>query len=284
MIKYTLMCLGSLVTRLLPLRAAYAVAKILGGIAYWLFGDVRRIAESNFSVIFGGRLEDQEMKRLGKRLFIHLALNTVDLLRFPFVPCPEGFVRVKGEKLLRELYGAQKGVVLVSPHLGNWEMGGMALVKSGLPIHVVAEPISPRRSLFSKDKIGNLYRRYREKLGMKTIALEGSGMKELKVLKRGGILALVADRDISGTGVEVDFFGMRVKVPRGPAALAVRTGAPIVLGVCVRGQDDRLCAILEQVKYDSQNVHEITQLLVEKMEQYIRSYPDQWFVLQPPWS
>lgn len=284
MIKYTFMLVGSFIVRFLPLRLAYAVAKTFGWIAYRLFGNLRRVAGDNLSVIFSEGLTDSKKNKLIKNLFVHMALNAVDFLRFPYATYPKPLIEIEGNELLQELYREGKGVILVSPHLGNWEVGGMILAQFGFSVNVVTESIRPKKSWFKKDRIANLYRRYREKVGMKTIPLEESGIREFKALKRGEMLVLVADRDISGSGIEVEFFGMRGRIPKGPAVLALRSGAPIVFGICVRRPDGRLHALLEPVDYDSENVYDITKLLVKKMEKYIRQYPDQWFVFQPPWG
>lgn len=284
MIKYALMLLGSVLVRFLPLKFAYLFARIVARICYWLFRDMRRIVERNLSIVFSGELRDVEKQRLAKSLFAHVALNTVDFLRFPYLTYPKQLVEIEGLDLFVDLYRKGKGVILASPHLGNWEVGGMLLAEFGFPVNVVTESIRPEKTRFKEDRVANLYRKLREAVGMKTIPLERSGIREFRALRKGEILVLVADRDISGSGVEAEFFGMKSRVPKGPAVLALRTRAPIVTGICVRRSDDHLHAVLEPLKYDSEDVNELTELLVKKMEHYIRRYPDQWFVFQPPWS
>jgi KDO2-lipid IV(A) lauroyltransferase len=284
MIKYVLMLLGSALVRFVPVGFAYQSARVMGRIAYWLFRDKRRIADENLRVIFPGELDATERRRLVKSLFAHMALNTADFLRFPHSAYPGRRLEIEGIDLFVDLYRKGGGVILVSPHVGNWEVGGMLLAEFGFPVNVVTESIRPRKTRFKGDRTANLYRRRREAVGMKTIPLERSGIREFRALKRGEILALVADRDISGSGEDVEFFNMKSRVPKGPAVLALRTGAPIFVGVCVRSSHNRLHGIFEPVRYDSEDVHELTQLLVKKMEHFIKQYPDQWFVFQPPWS
>jgi len=284
MIKYTLMLLGSALVRFLPVEFAYLSARVIGRIAYWLFRGKRRIADENLRIIFSGELGTAGRRRLVKSLFTHMALNTADFLRFPYSTYLKGRLKTQGIDLFIDSYRKGRGVVLVSPHVGNWEVGGMLLAGFGFPVNVVTESIRPQKTRFKEDRIANLYRRRREAVGMKTIPLERSGIREFRALKRGEILALVADRHISGSGEDVEFFGMKSRVPKGPAALALRTRAPIFVGVCVRSSQNQLCGIFEPVRYDGENIHELTELLVRKMEYYIRRYPDQWFVFQPPWS
>ncbi len=283
MVKYTLMLVGSFAARFLPLDVAYVVARILGWFAYRFFADVKRVARGNLRVICGPEMTDDERERLVRRLFAHMALNAVDFLRFPYRTYPDRLVDVEGIELLKSLYARGEGIVFVSPHLGNWEVGGMLLARYGFATNVVTESIRPQKTRFEENRIADLYRRYREDVGMKAIPLEQSGIKGLRALKNGEILVLLADRDISGSGVEVHFFGRKSRVPKGPALLSLRTGAPIVLGTCVRRPDGGLKAGLELVESDSEDPIEVTKTVVSKMESLIRRYPDQWFVFQPPW-
>lgn len=283
MIKYTLILLGSFVARFLPLGLAYAIARVSGRMAYWLFEDQRKIAEANLDVVFPEGLEKPEKERLLKNLFGHIALNTVDLLRLPYSPFPRKLAKIEGVDRLAELYRDGKGVILVSPHLGNFEVGGILLTEAGFTVNVVTESIASEKTRFKKDRIANLYRKYRESTGVKTIPLENSSVAGLRSLKRGEMLVLLSDRDIVGSGVEVEFFSMKAWIPRGPALLAVRTGAPVVFAVCVRYPKGRLRAFVEPLEHKSDDVEEIAQLMVRTMERYIRQYPDQWFVFQPPW-
>jgi KDO2-lipid IV(A) lauroyltransferase len=277
------MLAGSFAARFLPLGLAYLLARALGWCAYWFFRDVRNVARGNLCTILGPEATDEERERLVKSLFAHMALNAVDFLRFPHYRYPDRLVTLEGLGLLEDLYAKGKGIVFVSPHLGNWEVGGMLLVHHGFRTSVVTESIKPRKTRFKENRIADLYRRYREDVGMNAIPLEQSGVKGLRALKRGEILVLLADRDISGSGVEVPFFGKKSRVPKGPAVLALRTGAPIVLGTCVRRGDGGLKGVVQVVEKDSEDPIEVTKLIVQKMELLIRQYPDQWFVFQPPW-
>lgn len=284
MIKYVLILLGSFVARFLPLRLAYALAETSGRVAYRLFRGRREIVEANLDAVFPEGLKKSKKEELLKNLFVHIAMNTVDLLRLPYARFPRERLTVEGLDRLTELYRDRKGVILVSPHLGNLEIGGMLLAQAGFTVNVVAESIVSPKTRFRKDRIAKLYRKYRESVGMKTIPLERSSVAGFRSLKRGEMLVLLSDRDITGSGVEVEFFGMKSWVPKGPALLAVRTGAPIVFGICVRCPKGRLKAFVEPLEYRRDDVEGITRLIVKRMEELIRQYPEQWFVFQPPWS
>lgn len=278
MIKYLLMTLGSFLLKFIPLKVAYKLASISVSPVMHFSKDYVNKAERNFEMITG-----RKDKNLVRKLFLNLALNTVDLLRFPYLKFKDidGLLRINGMERLGEIYEKKRGIIFISLHLGNWEIGGFLLAHFGFSPYVVVEPIQPRKTLFRKDLIANLYRKYREKVGMHQIPLDKIGIGEYKLLRKGKTLVLLGDRDITGTGIEVEFFKKKVKLPRGPAILALRTNAAIVLGICVRVENYRFFVRIEPIDYSpSESVYEITSKIAQRMEFYIRKYPEQWFVFQ----
>ncbi len=111
----------------------------------------------------------------------------------------------------------------------------------------------------------------------------------LSALGKNGILALVGDRDFFGNGLDLPFFGKTVKIPRGPAAFSLRTGAPIVPGFLVREKDGSYRFVLEQPIYPPEGlpreeaVNRMTRECAEVMSRYIRIYPTQWYLFQEFW-
>ena len=120
---------------------------------------------------------------------------------------------------------AGSGVILALPHSGNWEVAGIWLIKQGYPFTTVAERLKPE-SLFDQ------FVAYREGLGMRVLPLTGGERPPTAVLterlRAGEVVCLLADRDLSRRGVDVDFFGERTRMPAGPALLAATTGAALL--------------------------------------------------------
>ena len=115
---------------------------------------------------------------------------------------------------------AGKGAILAIPHLGGWEVGGAWFVRRGFPLTVVVEPVEP-------PELFDWFVRLRETFGFKVIPLgPRAGMAVVRALRANQVVALLADRDIGGGGVDVEFFGETTKLPSGPATLARRMGAP----------------------------------------------------------
>ena len=177
------------------------------------------------------------------------------------------------------------GIVLALPHLGNWEAAGAKAEQIGIPVLAVAETLpNPRLVDWFID--------VRRQLGIEVVLI-GQGRKVteqlLKRLKSGGTIALMSDRDLSGRGVEVDFFGERTTVPTGPVALADRTGATLLPVGCYfnerRGHTFVVRPPLELASEGTRGdrVAKGAQRLADVLEEIIREAPDQWHLFQPNW-
>ncbi|MGA8994046.1 MAG: phosphatidylinositol mannoside acyltransferase [Nocardioidaceae bacterium] len=149
-----------------------------------------------------------------------------ELFRLPSWPLPDlvARTRTEAEHHLRDAYAAGGGAVVALPHMANWDWAGAWACATGMPLATVAERLRPER----------LYDRfvaYRATLGMRILPLTGGAPSLPRLeewVRSGGLVCLLADRDLSRTGVEVELCGARARVPRGPAVLALRTGAPLV--------------------------------------------------------
>jgi KDO2-lipid IV(A) lauroyltransferase len=175
----------------------------------------------------------------------------------------------------------QKGLVLVTAHLGNYELAGSYLASYRLPVHAVVEDIPGHTSS---------YERIRRSFGMGTVSYADiQGM--IRILRSGGILVMLADRDLSSNGVTVDFGKGKRKVPVGPAMLALRTGARLQTGYLVleRQAGKYRCVInpcfeVEREGSLKRRIEITTRGITERLVAAIRAYPDQWFVFQDEWN
>jgi lauroyl/myristoyl acyltransferase len=290
MLKYTLMLLGSRLVRVLPLWFAYRVASCFAEAAVLAIPSRRRVLLENYGVVTASH-DRKYLRKLVSSAYRHIALNTVDFLQFPFLS-PDRIRSMARTAGLHHLDGAMakgKGVILVGCHLGHWEFGGAVLASLGYPIVVIVESIAPARRLFKGEKIASLFREFREKTGMAVIPMEKGMMPAVRALKSGKILTFLADRDITGSGTEVTFFGRRCRLPRGPAFFSLRMGAPIVLGHATRERDGLYLATISDsmeghgLSCDESGIQELTQRIAKGLEKMISSYPDQWFVFEPFW-
>ena len=178
---------------------------------------------------------------------------------------------------------AGKGVILALPHLGGWDFGGAWLASLGYRVVAVVEAVEP-------PELFRWFASLRRSLGLEVVPLDrGAGPTTLRRLKENVVLALVCDRDIGGTGVEVEFFGERTTLPGGPATLALRSGAALLpSAVYFRGNGGHHAVMetpVDTTRTGSlrDDVARVTQELARRVETLIRRAPDQWHLLQPNW-
>jgi KDO2-lipid IV(A) lauroyltransferase len=190
-------------------------------------------------------------------------------------------VAVTNEHLLMEAIAAKTGVIVALPHAGNWDHAGAYFCAKGVPLVTVAERLKPEK-LFLK------FLSYRESMGMEVLPLDGRVLETLADRLRGGALvALVADRDLSRSGIEVDFFGAPARMPAGPALLAIRTNAPLITAF-VSYTDTGVHIDFKNVALPSagserEMVQEIVQMTARHFEDGIARRPEDWHMLQRIW-
>jgi KDO2-lipid IV(A) lauroyltransferase len=190
--------------------------------------------------------------------------------------------RIDGRDHVDKALAGGKGVVVGTPHLGNWDLGAAWFAAQGYQPTTVVEPIEPP-ALFE------WFCAYRRELGMGIVPLgPEAGTTLLKKLREGLMVGLVCDRDLTRTGVEVEFFGERTTFPGGPATLALRAGAPLMAGANFFAGDGHHCIMRPPLDTTRQgtikeDIARITQALAAEFEVLIRMAPDQWHLLQPNW-
>lgn len=191
-------------------------------------------------------------------------------------------VSVTNEHLLMEAIAAKTGVIVALPHAGNWDHAGAYFCAKGVPLVTVAERLKPEK-LFLK------FLSYRESMGMEVLPLDGRVLDTLADrLRDGALVALVADRDLSRSGIEVDFFGAPARMPAGPALLAIRTQAPLITafvsytdaGVHI----DFKSVMLPSSESEREMVQEIVQMTAVHFEDGISQQPQDWHMLQRIWT
>jgi KDO2-lipid IV(A) lauroyltransferase len=190
-------------------------------------------------------------------------------------------VTVTREELLLDGIKSGRGVIVALPHAGNWDHAGAYFCLKGIHLVTVAERLKPER-LF------NEFLRYRQAMGMEVLPLDSSSMVTLSQrLREGHLIALVADRDLSKSGIDVEFFGGPARMPAGPAVLALKTEA-ILLTAFVNYTSKGIHITFDEIAIpDSGSQEEKVSTLVQKsaknFEDGIRKYPQDWHMLQRIW-
>lgn len=283
MCNYILYRIGEYIALHLPLRFSYALSILISDIKCLFTPQDRKAVLGNLRAIFPEK-NDTELCRVRKRIYRNFAKYLVDFFRFDTLTLAyiKKNIRIENIHNFNEALAKKKGVIALTAHLGNWELGGVVISLLGYHFSVVA--------LAHKDPlVDKFFNTKRESKGLKVIALGKAVKKSLDVLKSNKMLALVGDRDFTEKGVIVDFFGKPTIFPKGPAALALKTGASIVPGFMLRNDDDSFTLRIEKPlaveTSGSREEDERRIIAIYKgiFEDYIRHYPDQWYMFRRFW-
>lgn len=271
--------------RLMPRPVAARAALGLGRAAALVAPERRAQVERNLRRI-DPTLTPRQVARLVRTTFESYARYYEESFRLPGTS-PEaldaGFTH-EGYEHLDAAIRAGRGAIMAMPHLGGWEWSGFWLTQvKGIPVTVVVEELEPP-ALFE------WFVELRRSFGFEVVALgPAAGVATTRALKANHVLALLCDRDLTGTGPEVEFFGERTTLPGGPATLALRSGAPLLpTAIYFDGPRNRHGVVLPPIDTTRQgklrdDVQRVTQDLAHALEALIRRAPEQWHLLQPNW-
>ncbi|MBI4494801.1 MAG: hypothetical protein HY690_18650 [Chloroflexi bacterium] len=276
-------CLVAFVFRAIPPGLAYPVCDLIGDLASVVARGARRAVEANLRHVLGARQPPD--RRLVRQVFRNGARNYYDTFRIPALsgPALERLVQAEGWEHLEAARAGGRGAILVGAHLSSVSLAGQIVARRGYPLVAVVEPIQPRW-LFE------LLARLRAGHGARLLPLGLKAMAELvAALRRNEVVGLIADRDIGRTGLLVPFFDAPASMPSGPAALALRTGAPILVAVALRKPDGTFWGVIEpplalaRTGDLRRDIERATCQIARRFEYYIRHDPAQWTVFQPVW-
>jgi KDO2-lipid IV(A) lauroyltransferase len=275
--------------RALPQPVASAVFRAGADRAFRAGGRGTARLAGNLRRVVGPDLPPAEFDALVRRGLRSYARYWLEAFRLPSLSREQilrGF-RLAGAELLAADVAAGRGAVVALPHAGNWDAAGAWVAATGWPLVTVAERLKPE----------GVYRRFvafREALGMEILPLTGGERPPFDVLAErigdGYVVPLLADRDLSARGVEVQFFGGRTRMPPGPALLALRTGAPLYTAD-MWFEPDAACAALRGPLPvpgpDSGSLNEraraLTQQVADSLAAGIARHPQDWHMLQRLW-
>ncbi|MGD0335810.1 MAG: lysophospholipid acyltransferase family protein [Candidatus Omnitrophota bacterium] len=284
MLDYYLYRIGQFLALHIPLKWGYRIAVFCSDIRSLLTFRDRRYATENMRVIFPNKTE-KEIRELQINMFRNFAKYLVDFFRFQEIDKKwiEKNVQLENTHYIDEAFKKGKGIVILTAHIGNWELGGITIALLGYPFWVVALPHKYK-------KVNSFFNAQRESKGVKVIPLAKAVRESLAVFKKNESVALVGDRDFTEDGAILPFFGKPTVFPEGPAAFSLRTGAPIVAGFMLRNKDDSFTLRMEPpiVVTPSGNRRndtvEIMKTYLKIFERYITEYPDQWFMFRRFWK
>lgn len=278
--------LGWAVVKRAPERTAGKVFDWIADRAWRQDGKRIRQLERNLCRIKGRTEVDAEIRELSRKVMRSYLRYWLETFRLPVMSRDRivGGMKITGDKELFAILDSGRGVVMALPHMGNYDQAGAWLVHCGYPPSTVAERLKP-------EKLFERFVAYRESLGFEILPLTGGASSFgtlARRLRQGRAVCLVADRDLSATGIEVEFFGSTARLPGGPAALAIQTGAALMPVTLWYEGTDWGARVHEEIPVpEDGNRHEktktMTQALARAFEEGIAAHPEDWHMLHQVW-
>lgn len=276
-------------TGIMPRTWSLAFATALGTILYWLMPLRRRVARENFAHVLGKSWNDPKVSRVALGAFQNYARHLRDVMLYPAMGRAdlEQRITIYDDECFHSALAYGKGAIIVSAHFGNMDLPSALFAHRYAPITLVGETLRPQQLM-------DFLTRVRAKNHVHLYPYDRAPRKIIEALKRNEMTGFLIDFGVTHhfdiTTVPVTFFGTETNFPAGPAQLAMLTGAPLIIGhahVDAEGHIDVHITPLLFVKRNGdryQTLQATMQEIARRMEDFIRLYPEQWYVFRPMWK
>lgn len=273
------------VLRRMGMRSAGTVGANLGMLGYRPLAIRREVVERQVRAAFPS-LPAEEVRRIARASYANLGRTTAETALLPLYDREriiDMFEEVEGWSIVEERLARGKGLILVTGHLGNWEIGGAYLAARGVPMQAVARYME--NPLFD-----GYLTRTRERIGMRIVHDDEAVRRVPRSLRDGNAVAFLVDQGAVGlASIWVPFFKRLAKTPRGPAVFALRLGAPVVFGAAIRQPSGRFRLTFEPIDSTSTgnleaDVERIVTDYTATLERWVRRAPEQYFWQHRRWK
>lgn len=283
MLKYSGYVMAEAVSRALPRPFAYWLSLRIADAYFFCDRRGREAVMDNLRHVLtagGARPDERELRLAARRTFQQFGKYLVEFFTFSRLT-PEQIrrlVAVEHREYLDQAVALGRGVIVVTAHLGNWEMGGAALAGLGYPLNVVTLQQTSA-------KLNEFFQHHRRRRGMAVIPLGHAVPQLVRALRRKECVALLADRDYSARTDFVPLFGAAACLPRGPAWLARKTGAPILPGFMLRKHDDSFeLRFYPPIVATGLSTDRLQRAIGAALEEAVTRDPNQWFMFERVWD
>jgi KDO2-lipid IV(A) lauroyltransferase len=268
-----------------PAPLAYWVGLRVADICFSLSKRDRESVVANLRQVFEGRgvtPSQLALEGMSRKTFQYFGKYLVDFFRYKKLTTAdiERIVSVEHREYLDEVRQCGRGVLVVTGHFGNWELGGAVLSGLGCDINAVVMPQRVR-------KVNDLLQQWRQARGMRVIPVGNAAAGIMRRLKKNEMVAMLADRDFSGRNDRIDFFGTPARMPIGPAWFSVRCKVPILPTYVFRLEDDTFLMRFHKPIYPEQegnDVDVVRKKIVASLEREVGERPCQWFIFEDFWK
>ncbi|HOK79637.1 MAG TPA: lysophospholipid acyltransferase family protein [bacterium] len=275
----------------LPDWLAYFIGDVIAELRYFFTPGLRKIIRANIkqvltykSQIEQFQFDDQYLRKTVKQIYKNFGMYMVEFFQIP--KWNSHWVEEKVELVnihyLDQALKQSKGAIVLTGHLGNWELAGIVTSLLGYNLSAVALP-------FRNEKMATIFVRRRKSKGVNVI-LTGANPKEyFRAFKKNSVIAILGDRLFTEKGMLVKFMGKETFLPRGPATLAARWNASYLAGFLIRKKKGKYMLIFDRpIEIDCEDENQKVRYLVEKgtgyLEKYILKYYDQWLNFSQMWN
>ncbi|HEY8739936.1 MAG TPA: lysophospholipid acyltransferase family protein [Candidatus Dormibacteraeota bacterium] len=276
---------GGRVSSLLPPAVRYGAARLGGMVGYAALPRMRRQALENYAGILHLPVDAPQVRRLAREAVVGYTKLIADFLLLPRLSRDEVMRMVdwRGWDHIQDGLALGRGVIVVTPHFGNWDVAAASAAARGLKVTAVTEH-------YGDDDLNQRVTAARRRAGVNVVPLTvAAGRAVLGALRRNEVVALVCDLAKDGRNVQVQLCGQQLMVPAGPATLALHSGAPLVPILCLRQPDNRyLLEVQPAIDFKASgdepaDVAALAQAIMDRFEPELLRHPEQWYLFSPMW-
>lgn len=283
MFNYILYRIGEFLALKFPLNFSNSLAKMLSNLQYLISKNDRTLVRNNLLTILPDKPKEI-IEQYTREVFINFGKYLVEFFRFSNLNKNyiKNNISIEGLEHIDKSLTFNRGLIIVSAHVGNWELGAVTLGVLGYKVNAVALPHKHK-------KVNAFFNSQRESNGVKVVPLGRAVKSCLEAFNRNEIVCLVGDRDFTQGGIIIDLFGKPTMIPKGPAAFSLKNRTPIIAGFTIRKPDNKfLLSFNPPIEFNSSSDYEndiitLTKLYLKQIEACISKYPNQWCMFRKFW-
>ena len=280
LLSYILLRIICFILIILPLNFSYFLARMVGNFAYTIVRYRRRVVLDNLRIAFGSEKEETELEKIAAESYRQIAMSFIELLIGPKLQKQIHQIMTPREsQLIQGLLQQGKGLITISGHLGSWELQGAAAAS------ILSAPLTVAAVQQTNPYINRFITKRRTEMGMQVPGTKEAMKLLVKALRNKQAIGLVADQNAGYTAVYVKFFGKIAATQPGPAQLALKYKAPMLIGAAIRTGPGQFKILSQQVEIkENDTLETLTQRHVKILEDFIRQYPEQYFWMHRRWK
>lgn len=283
-IEYKFLITIGFLIRGLPRLTMLRLGRLVGDFIYFCVPVRKSITLNHLELAFPEK-SGAERKQIARGAYQNFGMNIFEHLCIPKLSKEDlcSIVKLINRDVLDQALAKKRGVIIAGGHFGNWEYSSSAVAAYGYRLGVVVAEVSNQ---YIDKKINE----HRESTDADMIPKGASARAVIKLLRENGSIGMLMDQDENEDGIFVDFFGRPCSTAKGPAAIALKTGAAVLFFAAIRQPDGTIQVVFEPVEVDynagttEDNILAITQQITSRLEHFTRLYPDQWFWMHRRWK